>query len=51
MMRNICLNGLNDKQVAPTELLNKYTINATNSKPLRGQKIEKTKNLVEVNCL
>ena len=35
-MRNICLNGLNDKQVAPMELLKKYTINATNSKPLRG---------------
>ena len=53
MMRNIYLNGLNNKQVAPTELLNKYAINATNSKPLRGYQLKqkKTKDLVEVNCL
>ena len=28
--------NLNIEQIAPTELLNKYPINATNSKPLRG---------------
>ena len=50
-MRNICSNGLNEKQVAPAELQNKCTINATNSKPLRGIKKKKQKDLVEVNCL
>lgn len=36
MMKNIYINGFNDKQFAPMELLNKYQIIATNREPLRG---------------